>query len=48
VIPTVEAAKRRAEQGCDFLLVGNDTSMMRSAATAALASHREALAGTGH
>lgn len=44
VVPNVEAARERAAQGCDFLMISNDTGMLRSAATAALTSHREAVA----
>lgn len=44
VVPSIEAARTRAAQGCDFLMVSNDTGMLRSAATAALTSHREAVA----
>lgn len=46
VVSTPDEARRRAEQGCGFLMVGNDTGLIRSAATTALTSHREAVAGT--
>jgi 2-keto-3-deoxy-L-rhamnonate aldolase RhmA len=46
VVTSPDEARRRAEQGCGFLMVGNDTGLIRTAATTALTSHRAAVAGS--
>jgi 2-keto-3-deoxy-L-rhamnonate aldolase RhmA len=43
VVPGPDEARRRAAQGCSFLLVGNDTGMFLGAATRAVTSVREVL-----
>jgi 2-keto-3-deoxy-L-rhamnonate aldolase RhmA len=43
VVQGADQLRLRAEQGCRFLLVGNDTSMLSGAARRALAEAREAV-----
>jgi 2-keto-3-deoxy-L-rhamnonate aldolase RhmA len=43
VVPDPAQARRRAEQGCRFLLVGNDTGLFLGAAGAAVTAVRDAL-----
>jgi len=44
VVGSPEEARRRAEQGCDYLLIGNDTGIFARAVTASHAGFRDALA----
>lgn len=44
VVPDAVQARRRADQGCRFLLVGNDTGLFLGAAGKAVTAVREALA----
>jgi 4-hydroxy-2-oxoheptanedioate aldolase len=43
VVPDPAEARRRADQGCSFLLAGNDTGLFLSAATNAFTAVRSAL-----
>ena len=47
VVQGADQVRLRAEQGCRFIVVGNDTGMLAGAARAAVATARSGLAG-GH